>query len=96
VSGHPYGSPPTLRKPKANARRTRASLTLTWRRVTGAQRYLVEVRGATVLAWLLTTKTKLALAQAPATGTLTATIRPLSDTTGPGPTAQLHIKAARR
>lgn len=93
---HFTATAPKLRKPKANAKRTRGALTLTWRRVTGAQRYLVEVRGAAVLARVLTTKTKLAVPQTPATGTLTATIRPLSDTTGPGPTTELQIKAARR
>lgn len=93
---HFTATPPVLRKPKAKATRTRGSLTLTWRRVTGAQHYLVEVRAAAVLARVLTTKTKLTLPRPPATGTLRATIRPLSDTTGPGPTATLQIKQARR
>lgn len=92
---HFTATAPKLRKPKATARRTPGALSLTWRRVAGAQRYLVEVRGATVLARVLTTKTKLALPQTPAAGTLTATIQPLSDLTGPGPTTNLQIKAPR-
>ncbi len=87
---------PRLRRPAAKAKRTRRSLALTWRPVAGAQRYLVEVRGAAVLARVLTARTRLVLPQAPATGTLTATIQPLSDTTGRGPLATLRIKAARR
>ena len=84
---------PKLRKPKVKAKRTRSALTLTWGRVAGARRYLVEVSsGGKLIARVLATRTRLVLSGTPATGTLKATIRALSDATRPGPVARLTVK----
>jgi hypothetical protein len=84
---------PKLDKPKIKAKRTRSTLTLTWNRVAGAERYLVEVTsGTTLIARRLITKTRLRLTGTPATGKLKATVQAISNATRPGPVARLTVK----
>jgi hypothetical protein len=80
---------PKLVKPRLTAKRTKSTLTLSWKPVAGATSYLVEVKnGATVLQRLLTRKHKVTLTAMPATGALTVTARALGASVPPGPVAK--------
>ncbi len=89
-------APVKLHKPNVSAKRTSAALTVTWKKVAGAARYLVELRGGSVLLdRILTTRAHLTFKSVPGTGTLTVTVKPLADAIAPGPATQLEVKARR-
>jgi hypothetical protein len=84
---------PKLVKPKVKAKRTKTVLTLSWRPVTGATNYLLEVRsGTTVLQRLLTRKRNVTFKGTPAGAALTVTVRALGRSVPPGPQTTLRPK----
>jgi hypothetical protein len=85
-----------LKKPKVKARRKKTSLALTWKRVTGASSYLVEVKaGQTLLTRVLIKARKLTVPKTPRKGKLKASVQALSDIVPAGPVARLTVKPAR-
>jgi hypothetical protein len=80
---------PKLVKPRLTAKRTKSTLTLSWKPVVGAASYLVEVRnGPTLVQRLMTRKRKVTFSGMPATGALTVTVRALGASVPPGPVAK--------
>ena len=87
-----------LIRARIKAKRAKSSLALSWGRVTGADRYLVEVRSGsrTLLGPLVTSKRKLRLTRTPAKGNLRITVQALSTAQPRGPTARKTVKPFKK
>jgi hypothetical protein len=84
---------PKIRKPRVKAKRKQTSLKLSWKRVKGADEYLVEVSAGTeVLQRVLTGQRKLSFDDTPGEGKLDVTIQALSEVQPPGPIKKLKVK----
>ena len=87
---------PRLARPRLKAKRSRSTLTLNWRRVRRATRYVVEVSaGSEVLHRLLTPRRRVRFTELPATGNLTVSVEPQSDVLPPGRPARLRLRPRR-